>query len=356
MAPEEMDAARAGLAGVRGHAALRAQLRRSIERGQLHHAQLFVGPRGVGKATTARALARALHCRIAPGTGCAPDGERCTSCQRIDNDRHAGVEWIVPETAGGKLKVEAARELATRLQLAPFEGEHHVVVIDPAESLTEQATNALLKTLEEPRPGVCFVLVAQSLDAMLPTILSRCATVRFGRLTDDDVEAVLDGALAQRDAEAEPVPDERRALAMRLADGSPGVAIELALDETLDATHQLLREAARAVELGPLAIFGGDASAFGQAWAAAGAGPPTGRAARERNAVQRAVELWLLDLRERIRGRAGVPGVSSVGRDRAAWLHATDVLVELQERLDRNANARLVLEQTLLELGEPARG
>lgn len=343
-----MDAAQAGLAGVRGHEVARAQLRRSIERGQLHHALLFVGPRGVGKATTARALARAIHCRVAPGVGCGT----CTSCHRIDTDRHAGVEWIVPETTGAKLKVEVARELASRLLLAPFEGDRHVVVIDPAESLTEQATNALLKTLEEPRPGVHFVLVAQSLDAMLPTILSRCAVVRFGRLADDDVAAVLDAALAQQpDDDVAAVPDDRRALAMRLADGSPGVAIELALDASLDATHTLLREASVAARKGPLAIFGGESTPFGQAWAAAGAGPPTGRAARERLALQRAVELWLLDLRERIRGRAGVPGVDPVGDDRSAWLHATDVLVDLQERLDRNANARLVLEQTLLELG-----
>jgi hypothetical protein len=187
---------------------------------------------------------------------------------------------------------------------------------------------------------------------MLPTILSRCAVVRFGRLADDEVAAVLDAALAAREADAEPVPEDRRALAMRLADGSPGIAIELALDASLDATHRLLREASIAAQRGPLAIFGGEQSTFGQAWAAAGAGPVAGKAARERLAVQRAVELWLLDLRERIRGRAGVPGVDAVGHDRGDWLHAAEVLVDLQDRLERNANARLSLEQTLLALSE----
>jgi DNA polymerase-3 subunit delta' len=306
---------------------------------------LFVGPKGVGKATVARALARALHCPVAPGRGCGA----CPTCHRIDTDRHAGLEWIVPEAPGGKIKVEAARELATRLLLAPFEGDAHVVVFDPAEALTDQAFNAMLKTLEEPRPGVYFVLVASALDGLLPTILSRCATVRFGRLQDDDVAAALDAALAQRTDTAE-IPAARRLLAIRLADGSPGAACDLALDPTLDATHALLREAAAAATRGPAAIFAGEASPLSVAWATATAGPPTGKPARERQAVMRTAELWLLDLRKRLRGRDGIPEIAALAGDRQQWTRATDTLLELQTRLERNANARLAFEAALLEL------
>jgi DNA polymerase-3 subunit delta' len=339
----------AGLAGLRGHANARVQLERALARGTLHHAMLFVGPRGVGKATAARALAQALHCSEQPGRGCGS----CSPCRRVAAGLHAGVEWIEPESPGGKIKVEVARELANRLQQAPFEGTHHVVVIDPAEALTDQATNALLKTLEEPRAGVHFVLVAQALDGILPTILSRAAIVRFGRLGDDEVAAILAEALA-RDASGAEVPEARRVLAVRLADGSAGVAIELALDASLDTTHALLREASRAAHEGPAAIFGGDATPLGRAWSEATAGPTTGKPARERQAVGRVAELWLLDLRERIRGHAGVPGVAAAGRDRHGLARAADALLQLQTRLDRNANAKLSFEQTLLELGAAA--
>ncbi len=342
-----IEATAAGFGAVRGHAVALAGLERALARGQLHHAMLFVGPRGVGKAKVARALARALHCPVAPRRGC---GE-CSTCHRIDTDRHAGLEWMVPESIGAKIKVEAARELATRLQLAPFEGDAHVVVLDPAEALTDQAFNTMLKTLEEPRPGVHFVLIAEALDGLLPTILSRCAVLRFGRLGDDDVAFALDHALADRPSDDE-VPAARRLLAIRLADGSAGTAIELALDVTLDATHALLREASRAAERGPAVIFAGESSALSTSWASATAGPTTGKSARERLAVMRTSELWLLDLRERLRGRDGVPDVVAPRGDRRAWTRATETLIELQTRLERNANARLAFEAALLDLWE----
>lgn len=341
------------LAGVRGHADALQRLARAIARAQLHHSMIFVGPRGIGKATVARALARALRCEVAPAVGC----RTCTSCRRIDADLHAGVEWIRPEAPGGKIKVEVARELATRLLSAPFEGNAHVVVFDPAEALTEQAWNALLKTIEEPRPGVHFVSIAQGLDGILPTILSRSAVARFGRIDDDDVAIVLDDVLAHRepdqDGEIAEVPPARRELAMRLADGSPGLAVELALDASLDGIHRLLSEAIDAVRRGPAAIFAGDRGGLGQAFADASAGPTTGKPARERMAVARMSELWLLHLRERMRGRDGVPDLGariSADDGTQGSLRAATLLLELQDRLERNANARLVLEHALLEL------
>ncbi len=335
---------------VRGHRAAQAQLTRALARGQLHHALLVVGPRGVGKATLCRAMARALHCPVAPGIGCGT----CVSCHRIENDRHTGVEWITPEDAGGKIKVEVARELATRLQLAPFEGDRHVVIFDPAEALTEQAFNALLKTLEEPNPGVHFFLIATGLDAILPTILSRCATIRLGRLDEADVAHALDQALARRGDEAEPVPPDRRELAARLADGSAGTAVELALDPMLDRTADLVRAAVAAVRVGAAEIFAGEQGELGRAWAAATAGPTAGKPARERNATLRMSELWLLHLRELIRARAPIPGLDDPWGSLAGWSRAADVLLELQGRIANNANARLVLEQALLELGDIA--
>lgn len=344
-----IDGATPGFEGIRGHAVALAQLERALGRGHFHHATLFVGPAGVGKATVARAVVRALHCPQDPGRGCGS----CNSCRRIALDRHGGLEWIVPEAAGGRIKIEAARDLATRMPLAPFDGSVHVVILDPAESIGEQAFNAMLKTLEEPPPGVYFILIASSLDGLLPTILSRCAVVRFGRLSDDDVAHVLDGAIAMRPPEA-PVPAARRMLAIRLAEGSAGAAISLVLDTSLDAVHGLLRAAAQAASTGPAAIFAGESSALATAWAAATAGPPTGKPARERAAVMRTSELWLADLRERICARPGIPEVIAIADDRSTLTRATDVLLDLQSRLDRNANARLAFEAALVDLWEHA--
>lgn len=330
--------------GVRGHAQAQARLSRAIARDQLHHGLIFVGPSGVGKATLARGLGAALHCRVEPAVGCGS----CTSCRRIASGTHAGVEWLAPEEPGGRVKIEAARTLAHRLEMAPFEGDHHLVVFDPADAIGEAGFNAMLKTIEEPRPGVHFVMIVTGLDVLLPTILSRCLTVRVGRLEDDDVAAIVKAQVET----AETVPTaERIELAVGLAGGSAGLAVKLALDPSLDASLALLSQVVGAAQTGPTAIFGGDKSALWQAWSAAVGPVKTGRPARERATLRQLCELWLLHLRERLRGRDGLPGVPPGPQDARAVLTQLDKIQALLESVARNPNVRLSLEQTLLSLG-----
>lgn len=328
---------------VRGHAQAQARLSRAIERDQLHHGLIFVGPAGVGKATLARGLGAALHCKEAPAVGCGS----CTSCRRIASGTHAGVEWLAPEEPGGRVKIEQARALAHRLEMAPFEGDRHLVVFDPADAIGEAGFNAMLKTVEEPRPGVHFVMIVTGLDVLLPTILSRCLTVRVGRLEDDDVAAIV----AEQVASAETPPTQARIdLAVGLAGGSAGLAVKLALDPSLDDALALLAQVVGAAQAGPPAIFGGDKSPLWQAWSTAVGPVKTGRPARERATLRQLCELWVLHLRERLRGRDGLPGVPAGATEPRAILRQLDRVQALLESLSRNPNVRLSLEQTLLTL------
>lgn len=366
--------------GVRGHAQAQARLSRAIARDQLHHGLIVMGPRGIGKATLARGLACALHCEVAPAVGCGT----CVTCHRILTNVHAGVEHVVPDDEGGKIKVETARELSHRLQHAPFEGRHHVVIFDPADALTEQAYNALLKAIEEPKPGVVFVMITTHAEGLLPTIRSRCLPVRLGPLPSELVARVLDDVLAARAAaaaaaasepvagkvgkgaatasasgkgaasegrEAPPVPDpERRELAVRLSQGSVGQALELLVDASLADVLAVVRHAMEATAEGSAGIFGGEKAPLWSAWAQASGGAGPGRPARERSACGRATDLWLLHLREHLRGGQGLPGLPAPHGDVPGLLHQIDRLQALREGLLRNPNVRLALEQTLLEL------
>jgi DNA polymerase-3 subunit delta' len=369
--------------GVRGHREATLALARALGRGQLHHALVLVGPRGVGKATFARGLACALVCPDAPGRGCGV----CVTCRRVLAGNHPDADWLVPDTKSGGISVEAARACHVRQAHAPYEARAHVVVVDPADALGEGAGNALLKTIEEPRPGIHFLLLTTNLQGVLPTILSRSLPVRLGRLGDDIVGAILGERLPGLDP-------GRRDLAVLLAEGSAGVALELAGDPTLERCVELLRQALAAVAQGPRAIFAGDASPLWTAWSAAvsaaeapaepgdgepeapgpGAEPAKPRPAKaakkpadgerpartkdapalQRGALRRLTELWTLHLREQIRGRPGLPGLPGGAGAGPAAVRTIGALQDLALRVERMGNVRLLLEQTLLDLARAA--
>lgn len=377
----------AGFPGVRGHREAQAALARALARGQLHHALVLVGPRGVGKATFARGLACALLCPQRPAQGCGA----CPTCQRVLAGNHPDVDWLLPDSKAGTISVDSARACHVRQAHAPYEGPAYVVVVDPADALGEGAGNALLKTIEEPRPGIHFLLLTTNLQGMLPTILSRALPVRVGRLDDDIVADIVH-------TRAPELPRERGDMAVLLAEGSAGVALELAADPSLERGIELLRQALAAVEQGPRAIFGGDQSPLWTAWTAAvepleAEAPPvpepppeppqTGkkpkaaakpkkpegdaRAAKtkdapglQRSAVRRLTELWILHLREQIRGRPGLSGVAaprgSAAASPAQLVATIAALQQLEARVERMGNVRLTLEQTLLGLTLPPRG
>ncbi|MCW2614253.1 MAG: polymerase delta prime subunit [Frankiales bacterium] len=183
--------------------------------GGMTHAWLFTGPPGSGRSVAARAFAAALQCE--QGTGCG----HCTPCDQALTGHHPDVAVIVPE--GLSLGVKEAREIIVRSSRAPTRGRWQVTLIEDADRLTEDGTNALLKALEEPPEHSVLLLSAPSVEDLLPTVRSRC---RIASLRTPPAEAVA-GVLVRRDG----VDPAMAAFAARAAQGHIGRAKRLATDE-----------------------------------------------------------------------------------------------------------------------------
>ncbi len=186
-------------------------LRQAVAQGRIAHAYLFCGPRGTGKTSTARIMAKAINC-LHPHEG-DPD-DTCRHCQAISEGRFLD---LIELDAASNRGIDEARNIREKARLAPSEGKYKVYLLDEAHMLTSAASNALLKTLEEPPPHVVFILCTTDPDDLPITIVSRCQRYDFRRLGSDTVV----GRLAQI-SEAEGIQadaDTLRALA-RAAGGS----------------------------------------------------------------------------------------------------------------------------------------
>ena len=150
-------------------------LRNAISSGQLRQAYLFAGPRGTGKTSLARILAKALNCAQGPTPN--PD-KTCHACQAIANGSSLDV---VEMDAASQRGIDDIREIRERVVLQPAEGRYKVYILDEAHQLTDAAWNALLKLIEEPPPHLVFVFCTTDLAKVLPTVRSRCQTFVFSR-------------------------------------------------------------------------------------------------------------------------------------------------------------------------------
>ena len=157
-------------------------LQNALAQGKIAHAYLFSGPRGTGKTTAAKILAKAVNCRA---RGDNPDPcNACPSCQRIND----GVSMDVLEIDGASNRgIDEIRVLRERVKFAPVEGDYKVYIIDEAHMLTAEAFNALLKTLEEPPAHVIFIFATTEIHKFPATILSRCQRFDFKRLTSEEI-------------------------------------------------------------------------------------------------------------------------------------------------------------------------
>ncbi|MBI4473005.1 MAG: hypothetical protein HY646_10080 [Acidobacteria bacterium] len=156
------------------------QLQRSLERGRLAHAYLLSGPRGSGKERVARVLAQALNCDAHDHDACPESVRGCDSCRRIAAEAHPDVYWVRPESKSRRITVEQIREFEKSINLKPTMARVKAGVIVDADCLGEEASNAFLKTLEEPPAQTVIVLLSAEPQRLLPTILSRCLKLALG--------------------------------------------------------------------------------------------------------------------------------------------------------------------------------
>lgn len=301
----------------------------------------------MGKMTLARNLAQAVNCQ-----GAEPPCGGCTSCLRIEDGKHADVQVVDLAAGGGsaesearvKIGVEQIEQVQRSASLPPFEGRCKVFILDGAESLSIGAANRLLKTLEEPVPGVLFLLLAPSQGLLPMTIVSRCQCVELRPMRGADIEVALTSRWG--------VDAERATLLSRLSGGCLGWAVSAASDASM------LQQ--REEWLGELIDLAGES--FERRFAYAGR--LAGQFGQDREAVQERLALWLDWWRDLLLVRVGCPdGVTNVdllarldemarGYSMAQIRAFIDSIRAAAEQLRQNANPLLALEVLMLSLPE----
>jgi DNA polymerase-3 subunit delta' len=321
-------------------------LHRHLMDRRVRHAYLITGPPGVGKRTLALRFLQAIACIDAPAEGeyCG----LCRACKAIYQQTHPDLHLIAPEENERFIKVDQIRALRAKLSLSPYEGDRRMALIIGFHQATEQAANALLKTLEEPPAEVVLILTALSAESLLPTIVSRCEVISLRSLP---ITKLVGNLVSQGEDE------ERARLLAGLSGGRPGFALTLAKNpEQLERRSRLLDEMQQLIAVGRIERFG-----YVEAWSERLRRKYPSQEDQRKECID-VLELWLgfwrdvmltrfdstdaignPDRRDEISVLSNHIPESEIGR----IVHAfQDTVVAI----DNNANIRLALETLMLDL------
>jgi len=326
-------------ADIAGHDSSLRVLRRSLADRRLHHSLIFHGPVAVGKRTVARALAAALNCEKRGDDACGT----CVSCLKVEKEIHPDVVYRTLERT--VIPIDAIRSLRQEAAYRPYEGNARVFIIDPADRLSTDAQNALLKTLEEPSTSSVIILITSRPMHLLATTRSRCQSLAFGTLPYGALAAILS------DRHGFPLSQAERVA--RLSGGRYGAALGLNLEEHDARREALLQVLGRLAEPLPRAHVLDDASSFGDD-------------AEEISASLTLLAGLVRDMMVLAAGASGADDAALVHADRAADLGAlcerfSPGLGAIQDRIrmastdiDRNVNRKLLVETLLFDIAQSA--
>ena len=335
-------------------------LKNALANDQVRQAYLFAGPRGTGKTSFARLLAKGLNCVKGPTPD--PDGT-CNACVTIANGTSLDV---IEMDAASQRGIDDIREIRERVVLQPAEGRYKVYILDEAHQLTDAAWNALLKLIEEPPPHLVFVFCTTDLSKVLPTVRSRCQTFVFQRPRLEELRKLLRRVA---DAEGIAAPDPALALVARSARGSYRDALstldQLAAATEKDVSVQAVLQLLGAVEeealfrLCDLVIDGDTAGALTFVEQLSEQGQDLGRLVMD--LIEHLRHLMLVqhmgevpdtlpvteETRDRLRAQANQLGSATVVR-------LIDLLAVAVEDLRQGGDPRLPLELALVKVTRPA--
>src|SRR5258706_9548038 len=319
-----------------GHDWAVEMLQQHIAHQTLRHAYLLTGPAGVGRRTLAVRLAQALNCANgapdAPGVPC----RTCRTCKQIEAGQNADLMVVQAESEGGTLKVEQVREIQKFLSLRPYQSSYKTVLFLRFQEANANAQNALLKTLEEAPAYGILLLTADNAEQLLPTIVSRCEILRLRPLKVDTVAEFL---------QTRQVDAEKAQLLAHLSGGRPGVALRLSSDEkALAFRGEKLDDLARL-----LAAKRRERFSYAE------------KLVKDKDTFRQTLLIWLSYWRDVFLKTSGAQA-SLTNADRAEEIdslagrvdlslarNATEALEHAVRRLEKNINARLLAEVTLMD-------
>jgi DNA polymerase III subunit delta' len=316
-----------------GHERIVEVFRRSVRSGKTPHSYIFEGIPGCGRRKTALALIQALYCTAVEDDACGV----CSSCRKIAGNNHGDIHFVEPLPDKRDISVEQLRELQRELSLRPYEAPRKACIMEPAERMSVNAANSLLKTLEEPPGNALIILLTENADMLLPTIRSRCQLIRFSALSTENVRLLL---------EKSGVPPAVADLLAPLSEGSMQRAGELD-NEALSARRDKLIAHLASLDLGRISTV------FDTAEELAG----------NRDETLASLDLLLSVARDSVYLNAGCPDIVNTsirpalerfaaGLTLERALQVLGDIMETRRAVQRNANNKLALDCLFMKIAE----